>query len=198
VSANKYRHLLDPLFLSSLISLEHLSQSAGYKSWVISSNKAAIESPTAAYKDKSLFTKRYSKRTQNNSMTTFQATGKVLADKAQRKESESLDLLVQPSNVESRMESLLTKTATKLCEEEGINFAGLLPIQRLFLTHYRCSSCRLVPLYLLNIRYPNKPRCSKCGQLVSFTSTGKYGRIRKKIVFSMALIGEPGGNRIGG
>lgn len=82
-------------------------------------------------------------------------------------------------------DQLLSQKAEQLCKVEGINYKGLEPIQRLFLTHYRCPICKLVPLYHLNLAHPKRVRCSKCGNLISFTSAGKYGRLRKKIAFTL-------------
>ena len=82
---------------------------------------------------------------------------------------------------------LLSQKAEQLCKTEGINYKGLEPIQRLFLTHYRCPICKLLPLYHLNLAHPKRVRCSKCGNLISFTSSGKYGRLRKKIAFTLWL-----------
>jgi hypothetical protein len=80
---------------------------------------------------------------------------------------------------------LLGQKAEQLCKAEGINYKGLEPIQRLFLTHYRCPICKLLPLYHLNLAHPKRVRCGKCGNLIGFTSAGKYGRLRKKIAFML-------------
>jgi len=80
---------------------------------------------------------------------------------------------------------LLSQKAEQICKVEGINYKGLEPIQRLFLTHYRCPVCKLLPLYHLNLAHPKRVRCGKCGNLISFTSSGKYGRLRKKIAFML-------------
>jgi hypothetical protein len=80
---------------------------------------------------------------------------------------------------------LLSQKAEQLCKVEDINYKGLEPIQRLFLTHYRCPICKLLPLYHLNLAHPKRVRCTKCGNLISFTSSGKYGRLRKKIAFML-------------
>lgn len=87
---------------------------------------------------------------------------------------------------------LLSQKAEQLCKVEGINYKGLEPIQRLFLTHYRCPICKLLPLYHLNLAHPKRVRCTKCGNLISFTSSGKYGRLRKKIAFMLwvSLVGR--------
>ena len=68
-----------------------------------------------------------------------------------------------------------------VCKDEGIDYKRLEPIQRLFLTHYRCPMCKLVPLHQLNLTYPKRVRCGRCGQLISFRNSGKWGRLRKKI-----------------
>ena len=89
---------------------------------------------------------------------------------------------------------LLSQKAAELCKAEGITYKGLEPIQRLFLTHYRCPICKLLPLYHLNLVHPKRVRCSKCGNLIQFTSSGKYGRLRKKIAFALWISQE--GKRI--
>jgi hypothetical protein len=79
------------------------------------------------------------------------------------------------------LERLMEEKFGALCKEEGIKRMEMTPIQRLFLTHYRCPSCKLLPLYHLDLTYTKKARCEKCGHLVSFTSGGKYGKMRKKL-----------------
>lgn len=49
--------------------------------------------------------------------------------------------------VQASPDHLLSQKAEQLCKAEGINYRGLEPIQRLFLTHYRCPICKLLPLY---------------------------------------------------
>jgi len=85
---------------------------------------------------------------------------------------------------------LLSQRAEQLCKAEGITYKGLEPIQRLFLTHYRCPICKLLPLFHLNLAHPKRVRCSKCGNLIQFTSSGKYGRLRKKIAFALWISQE--------
>jgi len=85
---------------------------------------------------------------------------------------------------------LLSQKAEELCKAEGITYKGLEPIQRLFLTHYRCPICKLLPLFHLNLAHPKRVRCSKCGNLIQFTSSGKYGRLRKKIAFALWISQE--------
>lgn len=75
---------------------------------------------------------------------------------------------------------LLTRTRA-VCERNKIEFGKLSPIQRKFVTHYRCNQCGLLPLYHLNLLHVKRVRCRKCGQLVSFKRRGKYGKLRKEI-----------------
>lgn len=82
---------------------------------------------------------------------------------------------------------ILDGKVQRVCIEEGIDYRGLEPIQRLFLTHYRCPICKLLPLYFLDLTYPKRVRCRKCGQLISFRGNGKWGRIRKKVAFQLML-----------
>jgi hypothetical protein len=93
----------------------------------------------------------------------------------------------------SSPDQILSQKAEKQCTIEGINYKGLEPIQRLFLTHYRCPMCKLLPLYYLNLAHPKRVRCNKCGNLITFTNAGKYGRLRKKIAFTLWM-GEVGAN----
>ena len=51
---------------------------------------------------------------------------------------------------------LLNQKAEQLCKVEGINYRGLEPVQRLFLTRYRCPICKLLPLYHLNLARPKR------------------------------------------
>ena len=91
----------------------------------------------------------------------------------------------------SSPDHVLSQNAEQQCMAEGINYKGLEPIQRLFLTHYRCPMCKLLPLYYLNLAHPKRVRCGKCGNLITFTNAGKYGRLRKKIAFKL-WIGDAG------
>ncbi len=84
---------------------------------------------------------------------------------------------------------LLRQKAEQMCKIEGINYGDLVPIQRLFLTHYRCPTCKLLPLYHLNLAHPKHARCGRCSNLVNFTNSGKYGRLRKKIALSLSREG---------
>jgi hypothetical protein len=80
---------------------------------------------------------------------------------------------------------LLSQKAEQMCKIEGINYRDLVPIQRLFLTHYRCPTCKLLPLYHLNLAHPKRVRCGRCSNFVNFTNSGKYGRLRKKLAFML-------------
>lgn len=84
---------------------------------------------------------------------------------------------------------LLTEKADQVCSAEGISYVKLKPIQRLFLTHYRCHKCKLLPLYCLDIAHLKRVRCGTCGHQVSFTNSGKYGRLRKKIALLLSREG---------
>jgi hypothetical protein len=90
-------------------------------------------------------------------------------------------------------DQLLSQKAEQQCAIEGINYKSLEPIQRLFLTHYRCPMCKLLPLYYLNLAHPKRVRCNKCGNLITFTNAGKYGRLRKKIALVL-WVSEVGAN----
>lgn len=79
----------------------------------------------------------------------------------------------------------LAKISARACLETGIDFKNTSPIQRLFITRYRCSKCGLLPLYRLIVSKAKRTRCGCCGELIRFRSTGKYGRLRKRIVISM-------------
>jgi hypothetical protein len=81
-------------------------------------------------------------------------------------------------------EQLLAEKTKQICISEGISYVGLKPVQRLFLTHYRCPKCKLLPLYLLDL-HPKRARCRSCGHPVTFKNSGKYGKMRKKIAFLM-------------
>lgn len=81
----------------------------------------------------------------------------------------------------TQMERLLEQSVGALCRAEGISRAEMLPIQRVFLTNYRCHACKLLPLYRLDLSHIKRPRCGRCGDLVSFTNAGKYGKMRKKL-----------------
>jgi|GEM_PF-4883988 len=76
-------------------------------------------------------------------------------------------------------------TIEAVCAEQGLSFSAMAPVQKFFLTHYRCSFCKMLPLGRLDLAHPTKARCGKCGQLVTFSGAGKYGKMRKKIALTM-------------
>jgi DNA-directed RNA polymerase subunit RPC12/RpoP len=82
---------------------------------------------------------------------------------------------------EDSMDHTLLKLTQCICEKHKIHFGRLSPIQRKFITHYRCHRCGLLPVYNLDLSHLKRVRCRKCGQLVSFKKNGKYGKLRKEI-----------------
>jgi hypothetical protein len=107
------------------------------------------------------------------------------SEKAEYTDESKSGIILLDGMQASSPDLLLSQKAEQLCRTEGINYKGLEPIQRLFLTHYRCPICKLMPLYHLNLAHPKRVRCGKCGNLIGFTSSGKYGRLRKKIAFTL-------------
>lgn len=95
--------------------------------------------------------------------------------------------LDRPAHVLQNM--LLEEKARLVCKDLGLSYGAMSPVQRLFLTHYRCAVCRLVPLYFLDLTHRNKARCGKCGHGVSFNSSGKYGKPRKKLAMFLQIKG---------
>ncbi|MGH9879208.1 MAG: hypothetical protein ACRD5H_16380 [Nitrososphaerales archaeon] len=83
------------------------------------------------------------------------------------------------------LDELLLKMTRVICEKYKIDLAQLSTIQRIFLTHYRCNQCGLLPLYHINLLHVKRVRCRKCGQLICFKRTGKYGKLRKDIAFEL-------------
>ena len=105
---------------------------------------------------------------------------------ADRKNSQAIflrDMIDGQQQQQSSPDLLLSQKAEQMCKIEGINYRDLEPIQRLFLTHYRCPACKLLPLYHLNLAHPKRVRCGRCSNFVNFTNSGKYGRLRKKLAF---------------
>lgn len=114
----------------------------------------------------------------------------IMADFAARKAA--IDASVEPAIHSPSLSTpvqLLTEKADQVCSAEGISYVKLKPIQRLFLTHYRCHKCKLLPLYCLDIAHLKRVRCGTCGHQVSFTNSGKYGRLRKKIALLLSREG---------
>ena len=81
---------------------------------------------------------------------------------------------------------LLTNATKLVCQRYNIPFILMTPIQKKFLTHYRCCYCGLLPLFHLNLTHLTRVRCRKCGQLVTFRTRGKYGKIRKAVAVELA------------
>jgi hypothetical protein len=107
---------------------------------------------------------------------------------ADREKSQAIflrDMIDSQQQQQSSPDLLLSQKAEQMCKIEGINYRDLEPIQRLFLTHYRCPACKLLPLYHLNLAHPKRVRCGRCSNFVNFTNSGKYGRLRKKIAFML-------------
>lgn len=106
----------------------------------------------------------------------------------QRETTSGIHLKAKSTSVmfgHSSPELLLSKKAEQVCVLDEIDYKGLMPVQRLFLTHFRCPMCKLLPLYCLNLSHPKKVRCGRCSNLVSFTTSGKYGKMRKRIAFEL-------------
>lgn len=80
-----------------------------------------------------------------------------------------------------QMDRLLDEIASIACTNHQVRYESLSMIQRLFITHYRCEMCGLMPLYYLDLTHTKRVRCDKCRTLVSFKKTGKYGGLRKEI-----------------
>ena len=79
------------------------------------------------------------------------------------------------------MDHLLDEIAKIACANHQVRYESLSMIQKLFITHYRCEMCGLMPLYYLDLTHTKRVRCDKCRTLVSFKKTGKYGGLRKEI-----------------
>ena len=123
----------------------------------------------------------------SNAMSTYYEGRRIDQGERSRPDVLILDKMVGRLSPDQ----LLSQKAEQQCVIAGINYKGLEPIQRLFLTHYRCPMCKLLPLYYLNLAHPKRVRCNKCGNLITFTNAGKYGRLRKKIAFTLWM-GEVG------
>lgn len=77
---------------------------------------------------------------------------------------------------------ILIDSAREIASQSGLSYALLCTINRLLMTKFRCPLCGLLPLYFLDIKYLNKIRCGKCSMIVALkNSSGKYGRIRKRL-----------------
>ena len=76
----------------------------------------------------------------------------------------------------------LESALTRACNEQSIDYKMLTPIQRLFATHYRCPTCKMLPLYHLDVTYRKRLRCVQCGKLIKMSRVGKFGRVRRSIL----------------
>src|SRR5581483_6463760 len=83
------------------------------------------------------------------------------------------------------LEQAMSESTRRACATAGISLAGLTPIQRMFLTHYRCSNCKMLPLYHLDLKNSKRPRCGVCRSHVALRNSGKYGKVRKQIAFML-------------
>lgn len=95
------------------------------------------------------------------------------------------------SSQDRRLNQILTDATSRACEEYGISFGSMSPIQRMFATHYRCNCCKMLPLYKLDLSSTRRAKCSLCGHHVPLKNSGKYGKVRKQVakVLSVELIG---------
>lgn len=84
---------------------------------------------------------------------------------------------------EGSLDRMLDRKASILSKDEGFSYKDMTPVQRVFLTHYWCPICKLLPLYALDLRHRNKVRCGKCRNVISFPGKGKYGKVKKKLAF---------------
>jgi len=66
------------------------------------------------------------------------------------------------------------------------------PIQRQFLTQYRYPICKRLLLFHQNLAHLNRERCSKFRYLAPLTSLGKYGKLSRKIAFTLRISREEG------
>lgn len=89
----------------------------------------------------------------------------------------------------SYADELMIKLAKSFCQRYSIVFLKLTNIQRKFVTHYRCNNCGLLPLHCINLSHIKRVRCGKCGELIAFKGTGKYGRLRKEIALELREMG---------
>ena len=86
-------------------------------------------------------------------------------------------------SAEGSLDRMLDRKASILSKDQGFSYRDMTPVQRVFLTHYWCPICKLLPLYALDLRHRNKVRCGKCRNVICFPGKGKYGKIRKKLAF---------------
>jgi hypothetical protein len=92
-----------------------------------------------------------------------------------------------PGRPAPAQDTRLERNARVVCKDVGLDYNDMSPVQRLFLTHYKCPICKLVPLDQIDLKHCKKVRCGKCGHIVSFTSAGKYGKMRKKLAMFLRI-----------
>jgi len=74
----------------------------------------------------------------------------------------------------------LEKAVVSACNEQSVDYTKLTSIQKLFLTHFRCPFCYMLPLYLLDMT-TRRAKCKQCGQRITLRKSGKYGKLRASI-----------------
>ena len=89
---------------------------------------------------------------------------------------------------EHSADGVLLQLTKLVCQRHSIDFNQLKPIQRKFLTHYRCSECGLIPLHYINVLHIKRVRCGRCGHLMAFKRKGKYGKMRKDIALELLRV----------
>jgi len=78
-------------------------------------------------------------------------------------------------------ERSLVEVARLVCARQGSRYESFSPIQRLFITHYRCHACGLMPLFYIDYSHTRRAKCKICNSLITFRQTGKFGKMRKEI-----------------
>jgi hypothetical protein len=73
-------------------------------------------------------------------------------------------------------EQSLVEVARLVCARQGHRYESFSPIQRLFITHYRCHACGLIPLFNIDYTHTKRAKCKKCNNLITFRPTGTFGR----------------------
>lgn len=82
------------------------------------------------------------------------------------------------------LDSTLLDCARQIAGREGIRYESLSMVERFLLTRFRCPACGPLPFYLLDLKHLNKARCGKCSLIVGLKSSGKYGKVRKRIAIT--------------
>ena len=87
------------------------------------------------------------------------------------------------TSIPSSLGVILEEQLEFLLASQGMRRHDLQPIQLLFISHYRCSMCGLLPVYRMNLSRPKRPRCNRCGYSISLCRTGKYSKLRRKLAW---------------